>query len=192
MRDNKIINPFAVLSITAAVTVVSPFSPVSDLPDPFLMQHDISGYYEKMDTNQKDSRSYYSDIVLSQNDNMRTLLDIQNLEPNWNGYGGKEFSLEVISLARDIVIMLGKYQPEIYPTGRGTVQMQYELADRSYLEFEIYSDRIEVLEVPKRIYENAKESTIPAEQCYKTQFIVKDFLHQSQEEDTWTTPSIGV
>ena len=118
---------------------------------------------------------------------MDTLLDIQNLGPNWNGYGGKEFSLEVISLARDIITLLGVYQPEIYPTGRGTVQMQYELADRSYLEFEIYSDHIEMLEVPQRIYENAKTGTIPADECYKLKSIAKNF---HQETITWTLPSI--
>lgn len=112
-------------------------------------------------------------------DNLQVLLDMQNLTPGWNGYDGKKISTEAILLARRIILILGDYQPEIYPTGRGTVQMQYELPDRSYLEFEVFPDRIEILEVPKRIYSKAKELTIPIKQYTQIVSIVEDFYKRN-------------
>ena len=108
------------------------------------------------------------------NRSLRTLSDIQNLEHDWDGYGADRIPAAVVLLARNIVASLD-YQPEIYPTKRRTVQMQYELSDRSYLEFEIYPDSIECLSVPQRDYEKAREFSIDANRYYEIREIVNSF-----------------
>lgn len=110
----------------------------------------------------------------SKSRSLNTLNDISKLEEDWNGYSAKPIPPETISLCRKIVMLLN-YQPEIYPTGRRSVQMEYEKADRSYLEFEISQDKIKVMEVPKRQYKNAKKSEIPASNYESLSEIVNEF-----------------
>ena len=105
---------------------------------------------------------------------LNILNDISNLKDNWNGYSAKPIPFETINLCRKIVILLN-YQPEIYPTGRRTIQFEYEKADRSYLEFEISQDKIKVMEVPKRKYKNAKHYEIPSSNYECLAEIVDEF-----------------
>ena len=46
-------------------------------------------------------------------------------------------------------------QPEIFKTYDNSVNLQYELKDDSYLEFEVFDDRITCMIVPKRVYDDA-------------------------------------
>lgn len=87
---------------------------------------------------------------------IKRLRDIENLAPDWNGYGARTFSGTLIDKCEKIVSLLS-VQPLIYPTGRNSIQFQYELADRSYLEFEIFETKTLCLQVPKRIYSDAVE-----------------------------------
>lgn len=80
-----------------------------------------------------------------------------SLEYNWNGYGGKCFSIETVDLAKKII----KETPlnfNVYPTGRGTIQLQIGTSDDKYLELEVYSDHISTLEV-FRYYSLVAENT---------------------------------
>lgn len=110
----------------------------------------------------------------SKSRSLNTLNDISKLEPDWNGYSAQPIPYDTIVLCRKIVMSLD-YQPEIYPTGRRTVQMEYEKADRSYLEFEISQEKIKVMEVPKRKYKNAKKREIPASNYELLSEIVNEF-----------------
>lgn len=110
----------------------------------------------------------------SKSRSLNTLNDISELDSDWNGYSAKPIPYETIVLCRKIVMSLD-YQPEIYPTGRRSVQMEYEKADRSYLEFEISQDKIKVMEVPKRQYKNAKHREIPASNYESLSEIVNEF-----------------
>lgn len=65
----------------------------------------------------------------------------------------------MINKCKKIVRILS-YQPDIYPTGRQSIQFQYELSNKSYLEFEIFNNKTLCLWVPKRNYINAKEIEI--------------------------------
>lgn len=125
--------------------------------------------------NHENNQIQYDNDWVGKNTSLRTLTQIQNLEYDWDGYGGDTIPANVILLAKSIVMTL-EHQPEIYPTKRRTVQMQYELADRSYLEFEVFADKIEMLLVPKRRYADAIERTISADQYYGIKHIVKDFF----------------
>lgn len=87
---------------------------------------------------------------------VKRLRDIEELAPDWNGYGARSFSSVLIDKCERIVGSLS-VQPFIYPTGRNSIQFQYELGDKSYLEFEIFETKTMCLQVPKRIYSEAIE-----------------------------------
>ena len=71
--------------------------------------------------------------------NLERLDQFEQFENNWDGYGAQQFTKELITYCKDIVTNLD-HQPLINPTGRGSIQMEYEIGD-NYLEFEIYEDK---------------------------------------------------
>lgn len=100
--------------------------------------------------------------------------EIGKLPCDWNGYGARPFSSLLIDKCEKIVDGL-TYQPQIYPTGRQSIQFQYELKDRSYLEFEIFEHKTLCLYVPKRVYADAKTMEITDLEEEKIKEIVNDF-----------------
>ena len=90
------------------------------------------------------------DIVLSKMDkNLATISNIRNLKENWNGYGAKVFSGELCDFLEKIIKELDeKIQPKVFPTGRGSIQIECERNNGEYLEIEIFSpDRIESFQI---------------------------------------------
>ena len=106
--------------------------------------------------------------------NLKKLFEMSKLEEDWNGYSAKKISNRIIELAKSILDIV-EQQPEIYPTGRGTINMQYELKDKSYLEFELFDNRIECLKVPKREYSKAVTESINEENIVRVSKILKEF-----------------
>ena len=92
--------------------------------------------------------------------NIKKLKEISDLKDNWNDNNAKKFSPELISIVKNILENIVE-QPEIFPTANNSIQMEYELIDNSYLEFEIFEDKIICLEVPQRNYSKYKEQIIP-------------------------------
>jgi hypothetical protein len=76
--------------------------------------------------------------------NMNKLDEILEMEANWDGYGANPFPLKHIQICKKILNNLS-IQPDIFPTGRDSIQFEYE-NDEHYLEFEIFLDRVEVYE----------------------------------------------
>lgn len=113
--------------------------------------------------------------------NAKKLEEIGKLPYDWNGYGAKPFTTALIDKCEKIISVLN-HQPQIYPTGRQSIQFQYELADRSYLEFEIFEDKTMCLCVPKRIYANAKEMKIVDSEAAKIKEIVENFYGSNGTE----------
>ena len=76
-------------------------------------------------------------------DAYQRLREIKNLKDNWNDNGAKEFSDALIDR---VAIILGNVseEPFVCPTACGSIQLEYEKEDGSYLEFEVYEKRIEV------------------------------------------------
>ena len=109
--------------------------------------------------------------------NFFRLDEIAELKEDWNGYGAKAFSRELIDKCKGIINNL-ELQPKIFPTGRQSVQFQYELEDRSYLEFEIFEEKVSCLEVPKRVYSNAHTFEFPISEAHRIKEIVKRFYGQ--------------
>lgn len=105
---------------------------------------------------------------------IKRLRDIENLGDDWNGYGARPFSGALIDKCERIAEGLS-VQPLIYPTGRSSIQFQYELSDRSYLEFEIFENKTMCLQVPKRIYSDAIELEITDSEDNQIKEIVDNF-----------------
>ena len=67
------------------------------------------------------------------------LLEIEQLQDNWNGNGANCFSESILSFARKIVMNL-LIQPAIFPTARDSIQLEYENDLGDYLELELFEN----------------------------------------------------
>lgn len=111
---------------------------------------------------------------LEQLRNLDKLYDISQLKENWNGYGSKPISKIVMDYS-EIIIKNVCSQPTIYATGRDSIQMQYELNDRSYLEFEVFQEKIVCMKVPQRIYKKASFEIMKDVDMQLINKIIKEF-----------------
>lgn len=127
------------------------------------------------------SRSGLLSMNLEVIKSLNRLKDIERLETNWNGYGARPFSATLIDKCERIVSLLS-IQPSIYPTGRNSIQFQYELKDRSYLEFEIFEDKTMCLQVPKRTYSEAVEMELTDSEDTQIKEIVDNFYGRNSTE----------
>ena len=109
------------------------------------------------------------------------LNDIRKLPDDWNGYGARAFTDTLVYKCERIINLLS-IQPSIYPTGRNSIQFQYELGDKSYLELEIFEDRTLCLQVPKRIYSKAKEWQLTDSEESQIKEIVDNFYGSNSAE----------
>ena len=90
---------------------------------------------------------------------MKLLNSFLSFETNWNDYGAGRFQESLINFCKKIVEALQNKQLEIYPTGRNSIQMEYEKDNGSYIEFEVFNEsKIDMLEV--RNSEKKKEDTL--------------------------------
>ena len=113
---------------------------------------------------------------------LERLKEIGDLPEDWNGYGAGRFTGRLIDKCGSIVSVLER-QPEIFPTGRRSIQLQYTKADNSYLEFEVFEDRTLCLLVPQRIYTRAKESEIVDGETRRICEIVEEFYGSECSEE---------
>ena len=71
--------------------------------------------------------------------NINKINSFASLPDNWDGYGAKSFNGKFLNTVIDILKGLS-VQPEVFPTGRDSIQIEYEPSDNKYLEFEIYEN----------------------------------------------------
>lgn len=88
-------------------------------------------------------------LKIEMNKNLTAINNLRNFKDNWNGYNAKAFSSELCDFAELIIKKLGEEnQPKLFPTGRGSIQLEYEKENSEYLEFEIFSPtRIELFQI---------------------------------------------
>ena len=84
---------------------------------------------------------------------LKAIADIRKLEDGWNGYGAKKIPADICDIAEEIVTHLS-VQPEIFPTARRTIHMEYNFDNNNYLEFEIFEDDVCATFVPDHDYYN--------------------------------------
>ena len=107
-------------------------------------------------------------------ENLKRLSDIRCLEKNWNGYGAEPIGKTIIDKAEYIIKNIC-IQPQLFPTGRNSIQLQYEREDKSYLEFEIFADKIVCMQVPKKDYEKASFKELNDADIKMINQIIKQF-----------------
>ena len=67
--------------------------------------------------------------------NKYKLESFKSLTLNWNGYDGKQISSSLIDTTINLLAELD-YQPKIFPTGRGSIQIEYQQSE-NYIEIEV-------------------------------------------------------
>jgi len=90
--------------------------------------------------------------------NKRKLESIKKLTSNWNGYEGEQFESSLINMIQDIISELD-YQPQIFPTGRGSIQIEKYINDDNLVEIEVSNDEIFAYQV-KNGEETEKEISV--------------------------------
>ena len=82
-----------------------------------------------------DNHSTYRDY----SENIAKLQRISLLGDNWDGYGAEHIPEHLILSASRLLRKL-YFQPEIFPTSAGSLQLEYEKDKGDYLEFQFYGN----------------------------------------------------
>lgn len=123
-------------------------------------EHDFTrpSYIQYINLNQEKGfvGLYTNNVIdLMKVENISKIKKMALFSEDWNGTGGSAFSQGAIALFESIIEMLDK-QPQIAPTGRNSLLMQYELDDKSLLAFEVSEKRTEKVCIPKGNYAMAQ------------------------------------
>ena len=70
-----------------------------------------------------------------QGHNLMKLAQIAMLNDNWDGYGAEPIPYNTLHKAQYLIHTL-HFQPEIFPTAAGSLQLEYEKDNGDYLEFQ--------------------------------------------------------
>lgn len=105
--------------------------------------------------------------------NMWRLQDISKFEDDLNSYFDKNLIDSVENIIENVHV-----QPEIYPTERNSIQLEYELEDKSYLEFEVFENKILCLRIPQRDYTKAEHEVISPTDINRINEIIDNFYNR--------------
>lgn len=144
--------PMLTVGVLSAVVALQPLTSTS--PNAFVAYGTsrISPSIQAENAN-KDSDSTHSNesIDLTLLLNIDKIKKIAELKENWNGNGGKAFSKKSIDFFVSVLSSLIR-QPQIAPTGRGSLYAEYRGDDNTILAYEINEGTVEEAYVPKGDY----------------------------------------
>jgi len=114
------------------------------------------------------SREPSADMVVDNKriENMNKIEGMRHFEKNWNGYDADPFSESSLVWFEKVINSLRK-QPEIAPTGRNSLYMQYKSDDGSMLAFELSENKVEKVYVPNGDYNKIESEVITSDICNK-------------------------
>lgn len=162
---------FIAKALMAGISVTGP----SVTPSPFLVAGDgvpcvslstvkqeicdqhprfVATVFEQTEQDLTQATAVFSDLFLLR-DNFYKLQSFRSFQKGWDGYDGEEISISAIARATDLLKTLG-FQPSIFPTGRGSIQIEYYQNDSTFVEIEVLEDHISV-------YSEGVEGTIENE-----------------------------
>lgn len=106
----------------------------------------------KYNFNNKNNPKYVNGVMINSKHikelrlNKEKIQSYKNLQHNWNMAGAIPFDELFLN---DIEVLLKKIniQPKIFPTGRNSIQFEYEKDNGDYLEFEIFDNKIFCLSI---------------------------------------------
>lgn len=107
-------------------------------------------------------------------ENLAKLEEFELLQKNWNFHEANSFSKRLINLCRNLLSSL-RAQPDVFPTGRDSIQFEYEKENGEYLEFEIFEDHIDILRIDKLEHEEEYRYAITDDIQDKLNELVSDF-----------------
>lgn len=88
----------------------------------------------------KENINIYENITIPSlprlEENLERLQQISELEYNWDGEGAQSFDKELISTVVNLIEKIS-FQPQIFPTARDSIQLEYDKQNGDYIEFEI-------------------------------------------------------
>jgi hypothetical protein len=84
--------------------------------------------------------------------NLEKLKLFSELEENWDGEMGLPISTVVLDYIEGILHLIPK-QPLLFPTGRGSAQIEHNKRNGEYLEAEFFDNRIKILKIDKYVDE---------------------------------------
>ena len=90
--------------------------------------------------------------------NLACINAMRDAQQDWDGYEGAAFSALALTVFKDVITRLIR-QTKALPTNAGGLGLIYEKSDRSYMSFEVFFDRVEMLEIPRNDYSRAVEIT---------------------------------
>ena len=97
---------------------------------------------------------------------------MQDLEENWDGYGGRPIDPDIIKRAISLVWNL-PIIPEVFPTPNGDVQIEFDTRE-IYLEFVIKKKCVTMLHVKNKDYKNAVTAILLDDE--RVYYYVNEFL----------------
>lgn len=87
-------------------------------------------------------------------ENLNKISRISEFKENWNGNGARPFSQKAVRLFKTIIESQEK-QPEIAPTGRNSLYLQYSADNDNLLAFEVSEEKVEKVLVKNGDFDNA-------------------------------------
>lgn len=121
-----------------------------------------------------------NEIDLLKGKNLMALDSMSKFEYDWNGNGGKKFSDNSISLFKQVINELIK-QPEIAPTGRDSLYIEYTLNDGSLLVFELSPDELDEVYIPQGDYSRAESAVYTSDYSRNINDSVNNFSEKTSE-----------
>ncbi|MCB0744831.1 MAG: hypothetical protein KDC67_13065 [Ignavibacteriae bacterium] len=73
--------------------------------------------------------------------NKRKLETFKNFKQGWNGYNAEPIDENLINKIESLISNLD-YQPQIFPTGRGSIQIEKYLDENNLIEIEISENEV--------------------------------------------------
>lgn len=109
--------------------------------------------------------------------NLNKVDEMYKFKKNWNLYGAEPIPKGTLNLTKKVLKEL-TMQPEVFPTGASTIQLEYEKGN-NYLEIELYKNNLNVF----LIDENREESfSIKAKYRFKKIDSIVDYINFLIEE----------
>ncbi len=106
----------------------------------------LAGLWEQSGTSvprSKTSSNSTTTVAVFQASFYATITSFKNLEDGWNGDKAKAIPLSVINSALNMLEKLPKEGLKIFPTGRESIQFEYDNGGKT-LEIEIFKNQFEV------------------------------------------------
>ena len=114
---------------------------------PWLYQEpSITAFYDPTLQSNSDSIFFDSRKLEKLGENYYLLEAFKKLKEGWDGYNGRTISDRVIQRTEDLLLRT-KSSPKMFPTGRGTIQVEIFFDEDDLVEIEVSSKKIDVYQV---------------------------------------------